>query len=173
MTLTVEGWADVFTRTNHKDAVIAGLKYCIKNKGLVVFAYCLMTNHLHLIANCESPYLLKDVMRDFKKFTSKKITKQIEEEPESRREWLLSLFGSSAAGSRKHTYYRFWQEGNHAIELYSEKFVWEKLNYIHQNPVKAKFVNEPEYWIYSSASNYAGKESVLEVEVLPPRMVSY
>jgi REP element-mobilizing transposase RayT len=170
--MTVEGWADVFSRINHRDAVIEGLDYCMKNKGLVIYGFCLMTNHLHLIVSCEKPFYLKDVIRDFKKFTSKKITRQIEEEPESRREWLLSVFANSGAGSRKHTHYRFWQEGNHAIELYTEKFVWEKLNYIHQNPVRAKFVKAAEDWVYSSASNYAGMASIIEVEVLMPGLVT-
>jgi putative transposase len=172
MTMTVVGWADVFTRKNHKDAIIAALKYSCENKGLKIFAYCLMTNHLHLIANCDEPYLLKDTIRDFKKHTSKQIISQISNEPESRREWLLSLFGMAAAGSVKHKNYRFWQEGNHAIELFSEKFIWEKINYIHRNPVKENFVGSPEEWLYSSASNYAGKESLLNVEVLTPRLVT-
>ena len=45
LTLTVEAWVDVFTRKNHKDAIIESLLYCIKEKGLNVYAYCLMTNH--------------------------------------------------------------------------------------------------------------------------------
>ncbi len=173
MTLTVVGWADVFTRKNHKEAIINALNYCRENKGLVIFAYCLMSNHLHMIVNCNEPHLLKNTIRDFKKFTSKEIIAQIESEPESRREWLLSLFASAAAMSKKHKNYRFWQEGNHAIELYSEKFVWDKINYIHQNPVEEKFVTKAEDWIYSSATNYAGLESVLEVEILQQRLITY
>ena len=112
-------------------------------------------------------------MRDFKKFTAKKIIEQIREEPESRREWLLSIFMINAAGSKKHSEYKFWQEGNHAIELYREKFVWNKVNYIHNNPVEAGFVKEPQDWLYSSARNYYGLESILEVECLPRRLVTF
>ncbi len=72
LTLTVAGWADVFTRLNHKNAIIESLKYCQENKGLNVFAYCLMTNHLHMIVNTNKPYLLKDTIRDFKRYTSQK-----------------------------------------------------------------------------------------------------
>ena len=67
LTLTVVDWVDVFTRVNHKDAIINSLKFCIKNKGLNVYAFCLMTNHLHLVVNCDDPFELKDVIRDFKK----------------------------------------------------------------------------------------------------------
>ena len=173
LTLTVVNWADVFSRKNHRDAIIESLKYCQKHKGLNLFAYVIMTNHIHLIANANEPFLLKDVMRDFKKFTAKKIIEQIREEPESRREWLLSIFMINAAGSKKHSEYKFWQEGNHAIELYREKFVWNKVNYIHNNPVEAGFVKEPQDWLYSSARNYYGLESILEVECLPRRLVTF
>ena len=77
LTLTVVGWIDVFTRQNHRDALIESMKYCQKEKGLVVFAYCIMSNHVHLIVNTNEPYLLKDTIRDLKKFTSKKILNQI------------------------------------------------------------------------------------------------
>jgi len=92
LTLTVVGWIDVFTRKNHKDAIIESLRYCIKNKGLNVYSYCLMTNHLHLVVNTNEPFELRDVIRDFKKFSSKKILQQIQDQPESRREWMLQEF---------------------------------------------------------------------------------
>lgn len=162
LTLTVVGWIDVFTRKNHKDAIIDSLRYCIQNKGLNVYAYCLMSNHLHLIVNCNEPSNLSDVIRDFKRHTVKKIINQIINEPESRREWMLSQFEVEAQNSKRNKTYKFWQVGNHAIELYSEKFVWQKINYIHNNPVAEKFVKEQHEWIYSSASNYWLNEGVLE-----------
>ncbi len=174
LTLTVESWVDVFTRKNHKDVIIESLRYCIKEKGLNVYAYCLMTNHLHLIANCDEPHQLKDVIRDFKKFTSKKILSQIINEPESRREWMIEIFSSKANASSKHKNFKFWQAGNHAIELYSEKFVWDKINYIHQNPVKENYVKNIEDWMYSSATNYLDEISILkEVHCLMPILKTY
>lgn len=168
LTLTVVGWIDVFTRKNHKDVIIDSLRYCIENKGLNVYSYCLMSNHMHLIVNCNEPFELKDVIRDFKKFSAKKILDQMVNEPESRREWMLKEFSKAADSSLKHKNYKFWQEGNHAIELFSEKFTWDKINYIHRNPVEAGFVNHGSEWKYSSASNYHEKESILsEVYCLP------
>ena len=119
-----------------------------------------------MVANTEAPFELEDVMRDFKKFTSKKILQQIINEPESRRDWMLKIFEEEAEKSKKHKSYKFWKVGSHAIELFSEKFVSQKINYIHENPVKAGLVKNAEEWIYSSASNYHNYhnlESVLEV----------
>lgn len=173
LTATVVGWADVFTKPVYKDAIIDSLKYCIDKKGLNIYAYCLMTNHLHMLANTEEGFLLEDTIRDFKRHTSTEIIRLIQDEPESRREWLLSLFGIAGVESPKNNSYKFWQTGNHAIEIYSEKFVWEKINYIHENPVRAKLVKKPEDWIYSSASNYLGEESILEIHRLHPRLQTY
>ncbi|MBI3136183.1 MAG: transposase [Bacteroidetes bacterium] len=170
ITMTVVNWVDVFTRPVYKDAIIDSLNYCIKNKGLNVFAYVLMTNHLHLIVSAEDQFRLSDIVRDFKTHTSKKIIALIESESESRREWLLNIFALSAAESNKHQKYKFWQSGNHAIELYSEQFVWKKIQYIHDNPVRAKIVSRQEDYIYSSARNYFGMESVLTVFTLHPRL---
>ncbi|WP_282161722.1 transposase [Ulvibacterium marinum] len=143
MTLTVVDWADVFTRKSHKQAIIASLRYCIENKGLNVYAYCLMTNHLHLIANCEEPFQLSDTIRDFKRHSARKILDQIVKEPESRRENLVSIFKNAADNSSKSKAFKFWKTGNHAIELYTEKFLWYKINYIHNNPVVENFVVKP------------------------------
>jgi len=173
LTMTVVNWIDIFTRQNHRDAVIESLKYCQKEKGLVLFAYCIMSNHIHLMANTNEPFLLKDTIRDFKKFTSKKIIDQIQNDPESRREWMLKLFEEEADTSVKHKNYKFWQEGNHAIELFSEKFVWDKINYIHNNPVEAGFVKQSWEWVYSSATNYQELDSIIDVERLSQRLVTY
>ena len=81
--------------------------------------------------------------------------------------------GEEAAPSKRHKYFKFWQEGNHAIELYSEKFVWDKINYIHNNPVEAGFVKHPYEWVYSSASNYHDMESIIEVVRLPQILITY
>ena len=172
LTLTVVNWVDVFSRKIYRDAIIESLKYCQKEKGLNIYAYVIMTNHIHLIVNTRAPFLLKDTIRDFKKFTSKKISSLIQEFPESRKEWMIPLFAMNASLSQKHKEFKFWKAGNHAIETYSEKFIWDKIDYIHNNPVRAGFVREPQEWIYSSASNYYGMESILEVDCLPPRLVT-
>ncbi len=132
-----------------------------------------MSNHLHIIANTNEPFLLKDTIRDFKKFTANKIVDQIRNEPESRKEWMLKLFEEEAELSTRNKNYKFWQVGNHAIELFSEKFVWDKINYIHNNPVEAGFVKQAHEWIYSSATNYQEMESIIDIERIPQRLITY
>jgi len=169
LTFTVVQWVDVFSRKNHRDAILASLSYCAKNKGLNIYAYCIMTNHIHLIVNCNEPFELKDVIRDFKRHVVKQIIFQIQNERESRREWMLEIFQKEAAKSPRHKEIKFWKSGNHAIELYGEEFTWQKVNYIHNNPVRAGFVERPEEWKYSSASNYILGEGILkEVYCLAP-----
>ncbi|MFN2422911.1 MAG: transposase [Cryomorphaceae bacterium] len=166
LTLTVEGWVDVFTGQAYRDLLIKALSFCIKEKGLNVYAYVIMSNHIHLIANSNEPFQLKDTIRDFKKFTSKACIQEMSSGVESRKEWMLNLFTQFGEKSDRHKNFKFWKKGNHAIELFNPRFTWQKVNYIHQNPVRAGLVSKPEDWLYSSASNYMEMESKLP-EVIP------
>ncbi|MGV3609926.1 MAG: REP-associated tyrosine transposase [Fluviicola sp.] len=169
LTITVVGWVDIFTRECYQKVIIETLQFCIKNKGLNVYAYCIMSNHIHLIANSDMGFSLSDIIRDFKKFTSRRIIEMIYAEKESRRDWLLAYFEKAANEHLKTKNYKVWQDGNHAIELYNERFTWRKVLYIHRNPVRAGLVTSVEFWKYSSASNYQEMESVLpEVYRLTP-----
>src|SRR5690606_24036952 len=85
ITMTTVGWIDVFTRLNQKLAIVESLKYCQQHKGLIIYAWCLMPSHLHAIVQVSNGGKLTDVLRDFKKFTSKRIVQLILAEPESRR----------------------------------------------------------------------------------------
>jgi REP element-mobilizing transposase RayT len=108
-----------------------------------------------------------DTLRDFKKFTSKKLLQNIIEEPESRREWLLEHFSKACSHLKRDQEYKVWQDGYHAEEVFSNKFIYQKLNYIHENPVKEKIVENPEDYLFSSAKNYAFLPSLLHVELIP------
>jgi REP element-mobilizing transposase RayT len=115
-----------------------------------------MTNHLYLIANCNEPFQLKDGIRDFNRHIASSVLNQIVHEPESRREHFMSIFKEAAQNHSKSGTYNFRKTGNHAIEVYSEKFLWRKIHYIHHNPVVENYVNQPEHWLYSSASRRTG-----------------
>ena len=91
VTFTIVYWIDVFTRPNYRDIIIESLKYCQKEKDLVIYAYVIMSNHVHLIVRSETGKL-SGTIRDFKSFTSKEIIETIKEYPESRREWMLWMF---------------------------------------------------------------------------------
>ncbi|WP_276497943.1 REP-associated tyrosine transposase [Pontibacter litorisediminis] len=155
LTMTVVDWVDVFTRPVYKHIIVDALKFCQEKKGLRLHAGVLMSNHLHLIASTAEDKNLSDILRDFKQFTSRKIVTTIQEEPESRRQWLLHRFEFNAKLNPKVRHYKVWQDGNEAKELTSNAFIDQKLNYLHQNPVRAEWVNEPEHYRYSSAGNYA------------------
>jgi REP element-mobilizing transposase RayT len=166
ITITTVGWVDVFTRLNQKQNIINALQYCQENKGLEIYAYCIMSSHIHLLCKATNNFILSDVMRDFKKFTSKKIIQIINDEPESRREWMLDYFKKSSEHLKREQQYKVWQNGYHAEHIFSNKFLKQKVDYIHFNPVKDKTVTSPEDYYFSSARNYAGLDNELEVILL-------
>jgi REP element-mobilizing transposase RayT len=108
LTLTTVGWVDVFTRVDYRDVLIESLNYCQKHKGLVINAYVIMSNHVHLICYAKEGYRLSDILRDFKTFTSKTITKDIiQNTTESRSECLSD---SGVAASALQIFHYFQQE---------------------------------------------------------------
>ncbi|WP_258098152.1 REP-associated tyrosine transposase [Marinoscillum pacificum] len=163
VTMTVVDWVDVFTRPSYKNEIVNALKHCQQKKGLELYAWCLMTNHLHLIVSAAEGHNLSDILRDFKKHTNKSIIRIIKEEPESRREWLLDRLEFSGRYNPKIKNYKFWQDGNDAKEIHSNEFLDQKIDYIHRNPVATEIVSEPEHYWYSSARNYAGEKGLIDV----------
>ena len=167
LTFTVVGWVDVFTRKRYRDIFIDSLKYCTQNKELLLFSYVIISNHVHLIVRTDSEAGLSAIIRDLKTFTSKKIIKSIIEDPgESRSEWMLRLFKYYAKYNSNNSKYQFWIQKNHPIELVSPKWINQKLDYIHLNPVEAGIVELPEHYLYSSARNYVGQEGLIDVEIM-------
>ena len=166
ITITTVGWIDVFTRLNQKHNILNALQYCQHYKGLEIYAYCLMSSHIHLFCKAIDGFILSDVIRDFKKFTSKKIIQTIINEPESRREWLLDYFSKACSHLKREQQYKVWQDGYHAELIYSNTFIKQKIEYIHSNPVKDKIVTLPEDYYFSSARNYAGLDNDLDIILL-------
>ena len=141
LTIQVVDWIDVFTRQAYRDVVLGSLKYCQHNKGLQVFGYVIMSNHIHLIANSPAGEL-SNTLRDFKKFTAKNIIESIVEGNESRKEWMLNRFQFNAQRHSRNENYQLWTHENHALVIYSPQFAMEKLEYLHNNPVRAGFVKQ-------------------------------
>ena len=163
LTFTIVDWVDIFSRKSYRDIVIESLDFCIKTKGLKVYGYVVMTNHIHLIAHSPDGRL-SDIVRDFKKFTARKILETVMHEPESRREWLLHRFQWNAAQNERSSDHQVWTHENHAASITSEKFFRQKLNYIHQNPVRAGWVEREEDYVYSSAKAlYTDTKSAIEL----------
>jgi len=132
-----------------------------------------MSSHLHLIARAVGNQTLSEVLRDLKKFTAKSIVKELLEESESRREWILSRFRDKAKYLKRSENFKFWQDGNHAEVIYSPDFFYGKLEYIHNNPVKELIVSCPEDYYFSSARNYAGLDFVLPVVLETGKLIAY
>lgn len=167
LTFTVVEWLDVFTRPLYKDIVIDSLRYCQQHKGLELFAYCLMTNHLHLIARATDGHELSDIVRDFKKFTARRVFDAICTNPqESRRQWLEWTLRKQGEFNPKNIHIQLWQPRSHGVELKTEAITRQKLEYIHQNPVRAGICYCVEDYVYCSASFYAGLEARLAVSLL-------
>ena len=165
LTLQVVGWADIFTRQFYRDIIIDSFVYCRKSKGLKVYSYVIMSNHVHCIVSAENN--LSDVIRDFKKFTSKEILKLVNENTqESRKEWLLMIFKYHAKFNKRVEKFQFWTHENHAVELTSNEMIESRINYIHQNPVRAGYVEQEHEFIYSSAKNFAGLINLMEIDEL-------
>jgi putative transposase len=168
LTFTVCGWIDLFTRQVYRDIVIESFRYAQKQGQLILNAYVIMSNHIHLIAraNDRQKKTLSDVIRDFKKYTHHEMMPIIESEAESRRQWMVHQFNYYGKVNPNNEVKQIWTNNNHPEECFTKDFTGTKLNYIHENPVRAGIVREPEDYIYSSASDYAGRKGIIDVELL-------
>lgn len=117
VTFSVVGWVDVFTRKVYKDLLLDTLRYCIKEKGLVIYSYIIMSNHVHMIISRTGTPSLSDIMRDLKKYSSRRILQEINKHPhESRKDWMLPLFAKAGNDNSNNKIYQFWQQDNHPIQ---------------------------------------------------------
>ena len=107
MTFAVVGWVDVFTRKDYCDIIISSLRHCQMNKGLRIHAWCLMSNHIHLVIST-SKSNTSEILRDFKKYTGKKIIQAIENHAgESRKEWMLKIFSDKGSENARNVKFQF------------------------------------------------------------------
>ncbi|BDC98628.1 REP-associated tyrosine transposase [Persicobacter psychrovividus] len=156
LTMSVVDWMDVFTRKDHQQIIIDSLRFCQKNKGLQIGAWCMMTNHIHLIARSEQNSLGKTI-GEFKRFTSHQMLKEISASAkESRKNWLMGRFSQASRQYKSADKHQLWQYESHPVELNTNTIIQQKVDYLHYNPVKAGFVETPEAWRLSSAMEYSG-----------------
>jgi len=166
VTFQIVRWVDIFTRRVYRDIAIESMRFCQENKGLEIYSFVVMSNHIHLLLrsdNCQ----LSNTIKEFKSFTAKKILEAVNTDTESRREWMMNLFEFSAKQHKRNEKYQVWTHENHAEIVYGNQFMDSKINYIHENPVRAGIVAKAEDYLYSSARNYAGLEGMLDVIVTP------
>jgi REP element-mobilizing transposase RayT len=129
-----------------------------------------MTSHLHIIFSSQADKIPYEIMQRFKMFTTRAILNAIKEGNESRREWMLEQFSKRCNTISKKQNYKLWRNGYHAKELRSSAFIYEKLNYIHANPVAEGIVVKAEDYLFSSARNYAGLEGMLDVVLVQTQL---
>ncbi len=159
-------WMDVFVREEYSAKIIESLNFCIENKGMVVYCWCIMPSHVHLIFSAEHKNP-SDLMRDFKTFTSKQVQSLIEDNPqESRKEWMLAMMEQAAQTNSNVDKRQFWQQHNQPIELWSKDVLKQKMDYIHNNPVAAGFINDSDNWRLSSAVDYCGGTGFVKVTLI-------
>ena len=172
VTFTIIDWLEVLTDESFKLIIIDSIKYCQKEKGLIVYAYCIMPNHVHMMILASGRSSISDILRDLKKFTAKAIISKLQLINNDTANEFLKKFEEAGKNLKRIKKYKVLQDGNQAKLLYSNKFIWEKLKYIHNNPVKKGLYDEEENYKFSSATNYAGLESLLNIECLSRQLIT-
>ena len=149
------GWIDVLTRPAYKDIVVESIRHCQAKKGLLLYEWTIMTNHVHLLASAAESCSLSDILRDLKKFTSGKIHTAIKEHPgESRREWMLALLREAGEANKHNASFQLWQQNNQPMQVSKVEEIERVVDYIRMNPVVEGLVDAPEAYCYSSAHEH-------------------
>ncbi|MEZ5023281.1 MAG: transposase [Chitinophagales bacterium] len=144
--------------------MVDSFNYCHKTKGLKIYGWVIMSNHIHCILS-SSESKLSDTIRDLKRHTSKYILESVNSASESRSQWMLHQFKYFASRHSRNENYQLWTHENHPIEIELNSNIFnQKLDYIHENPVKAGIVVAPEDYLYSSARDYAGLKGLIEID---------
>ncbi|HEU5053029.1 MAG TPA: transposase [Hanamia sp.] len=153
-------------RNEYREVLIESWKYCQKEKDLEIYTWCVMTSHVHVIIGSRGRELEKFV-GEMKSFTSRSLRKEIRNNPaESRKEWLLWMMETAGKKNSNNNDWQLWQQHNHPVELLNKEMFYQKLEYIHQNPVVAGFVTKEEEYLYSSARNYYDGKGLIELSFI-------
>jgi REP element-mobilizing transposase RayT len=157
LTCTVLNWIPLFTRPQTVDIVLNALRYRQEEIGWKIYGYVVLENHLHMIVQAEN---LAVELPHFKSYTARKLIDHLKE---CRAERLLRQLAFFRKDHKRDRDYQCWEEGSHPQLIENEQVLRQKLDYIHQNPVKRGYVEEPTHWRYSSARDYAGLAGLLSV----------
>ena len=166
VTFTITGWIKVLADDSFKMILIESIRYCQMHKGLQVYGYCIMPNHVHMIIQAIGDDSVSGILCDLKTFTAKAIVKKLEDEKPNGYEEVLSKFAEAGDALKRIKKFKVWQDGNRAKLLYSNWFMLEKLNYIHNNPFEYGLCEVPWKYTFSSATNYNEKQSLIDVILL-------
>jgi REP element-mobilizing transposase RayT len=157
LTCTIVNWIPLFADPPIVKIVLDSLDYLQKSGRVQVYAYVIMENLLHLVASAKN---LSKELGDFKSFTARKIIDYLQE---THSEQILRELKLHKVPHKVDRTYQVWQEGSHPEIIQSVEMLRQKIEYIHLNPVRRGYVDDPSDWRCSSARNYAGKDSVLDI----------
>jgi REP element-mobilizing transposase RayT len=157
ITATVVNWLPVFGDPDIAKIIFDSLAFLQREKRIALHAYVLMETHLHLVSAAED---LSKEIANFKSFTARQIIDHLKA---GKNRFYLEQLALHKLPHRTDRDYQFWQEGVHPEQIHSQAMYEQKIQYIHYNPVRRGYVDEPEQWRYSSARNYAGLEAMLEL----------
>jgi len=157
LTCTVVGWLPVFTRPETVQTLFDSWQFLQDQDRLTLLGYVVLENHVHFIASAED--LAKEV-GDFKSYTARQIIDYLRDR---RVRILLDGLEYHKARHKSDRAFQLWQEGSHPKIIETEEVLRQKLDYIHQNPVKRGYVSDPTHWRYSSARNDARIEELVSV----------
>jgi REP element-mobilizing transposase RayT len=146
VTITCLEWKRVLKDDRFKDIVISSLSFLSDTKRVIIYAFVLMPNHMHFVWRIQREHRRENVHRDLLRFTSKQILSVLKNENSPLQKAL-----TVKAKDRK---YQVWERNSRKIPLYSETMIWQKINYVHLNPVRAGLCESPEDYEYSSAGFY-------------------
>jgi len=160
ITSTIQNWIPIFTSERYFNHLIEAIKYNQENKDLEIFAYVIMPNHFHMICRSEK---LSNVISSIKSYSAKNIIKELETDKKFE---LLKLFEDIKMKHKTDRKYQIWQEGFHPQEIMSDKIFYQKIEYIHYNPIRNNLVDDYLDWRYSSAIDfYTGKEGAIKLDL--------
>ena len=169
ITFSTVDWVDIFIRPVYKQVIVHTLNHFIEHKGLTVYAWCLMSNHLHLLICAEEGQSIAEVEKEYKNFTTQKILEAIDTEPELRKTWMLDRFEHFSHLFSLSKKFQVWQTCSSPvhIELSKTDILLEHFDHIHENPVRDRIVDSAPEYIYSSARDYSGMKGLVHVTKLP------
>ncbi len=157
ITTTTVNWLPLFGNPFIAEIIFKSLRFLQAQQRLILYAYILMENHLHLVASADD---LAKELGDFKSYTARR---SIDYYQQQENKFILNQLQSSKLPHRIDREYQFWQEGVHPQQIQNAEIMRQKIEYIHHNPVKRGYVELQEHWMYSSARNYAGLQGMLEI----------
>lgn len=159
-------WLPVFAQPACRQIILDSLNYLRTNKKTELNAFVILSTHAHAILWPDDGVNLSDVTRDFKRFTSRKISQLAE--LQDIKEFLLAFRNARKENRAQDvSTYQVWQEGSHPEAIFTEKFARQKLDYIHLNPIRAGLVKTADEWRYSSARAYLlGEETYPSTDLL-------